>query len=228
MTAALLLVVAGAWLLLPGGGPTRLPGTRATTRRWEGHDLAAIAAGVGAAVLVGGVGGVVIGGTVGLLARFGLSRIGIGDGDRSDLLARDAPAAIDCLAACLSAGAPLWPAMSAVAYAYPGPIQEVLESCVRRHAMGSEPQQTFASLLEQPALANLGRILVRSAESGGSLSNALLGCASRMRQDRAGLLQQRARAVGVKAVGPLGLCFLPAFLLLAVVPIVGSMVQELL
>jgi hypothetical protein len=48
-----------------------------------------------------------------------------------------------------------------------------------------------------------------------------------MRQERAGELELRARAVGVKAVAPLGVCFLPAFVLLAVVPIVGSMLRTL-
>lgn len=228
MKAALLLMVAGGWFLLPSVGPSRLPLPTRRSGRWSPLDLAALAAGLGAAFLVEGVAGIVVGVLVGAAARFGLSRIGPGDGGRADVLAREAPGAVDCLAACLSAGAPLWPAMAAVSRAYPGPMGEVLESCVRRHAMGAQPDQTYASLLEQPALANLGRTLARSADSGGALSSALLGCAARMRQDRAGALQQRARSVGVKAVGPLGLCFLPAFLLLAVVPIVGSLVQRML
>jgi hypothetical protein len=33
-------------------------------------------------------------------------------------------------------------------------------------------------------------------------------------------LQKRARTVGVRAAGPLGLCFLPAFMLVGIVPTV--------
>jgi pilus assembly protein TadC len=40
-------------------------------------------------------------------------------------------------------------------------------------------------------------------------------------------VEDRARAVGVKAAVPLGLCLLPAFLLLGIVPLVASLVTGL-
>ena len=40
--------------------------------------------------------------------------------------------------------------------------------------------------------------------------------------------QQAAERAGVLAVGPLGLCFLPAFVLLGVVPVVAGLVGPLL
>jgi len=93
--------------------------------------------------------------------------------------------------------------------------------------MGATHADTFAELLEDAVLAPVGRVLLRSVESGGALTRSLVACAEQMRYERAGELERRARAVGVKAVAPLGLCFLPAFVLLAVVPIIGSMVQSL-
>ena len=71
-------------------------------------------------------------------------------------------------------------------------------------------------------------MLLRSVESGASLSSALTACAEQMRQVRGSELENRARAVGVKAVAPLAGCFLPAFIVLAVVPIVASLVTGLL
>lgn len=228
MSLGLLGLLVGAWLWLPPAGIRRLPQIPLRSRRWAGQDLAAAVAGLAVALLVEGILGVALGLIVGIAARFGLSRIGEGDRGRGQALARMAPDAVDCLAACLAAGAPLWSAMSVVAQAYPQPMREVLDTCIRRHDMGSTPEQTFAGLLGEPALAPVGRVLVRSAESGSALVTSLMACSARLRQDWAAQVDRKARAVGVKAVGPLGLCFLPAFVLLAVVPIVGSMLQRLL
>jgi hypothetical protein len=40
--------------------------------------------------------------------------------------------------------------------------------------------------------------------------------------------EERARSVGVRAALPLGLCLLPAFVLLAVVPIAAGLLEPLL
>jgi len=64
-------------------------------------------------------------------------------------------------------------------------------------------------------------------ESGAALTTALVACVGQLRAERGADLERRARAVGVKAVLPLAVCFLPAFVLLAVVPIVGSLVVDL-
>jgi hypothetical protein len=40
-------------------------------------------------------------------------------------------------------------------------------------------------------------------------------------------VEERARGVGVRAAVPLGLCLLPSFVLLGVVPLVVSLLQSL-
>jgi pilus assembly protein TadC len=40
-------------------------------------------------------------------------------------------------------------------------------------------------------------------------------------------VEERARAVGVKAAVPLGLCLLPSFLLIGVVPLVAALLRSL-
>jgi hypothetical protein len=45
-------------------------------------------------------------------------------------------------------------------------------------------------------------------------------------RSRAGV-EERARAVGVKAAVPLGLCLLPSFLLIGVVPLVAGLLRSL-
>lgn len=190
-------------------------------------DMAAVVAGIGVALFVGGIVGLGLGILIGLGARIGLRRLSTVDPKVAEDLARQAPDAVDCLASCLSAGAPLWSAMGVVADAFGDPIRGVLQRCAGRHAMGSSYSDTFAEIITDPVLAPVGRVLLRSVDSGGALTRSLVSCADQMRQERAGELERRARAVGVRAVIPLGLCFLPAFVLLAVVPIVGSMVQNL-
>lgn len=224
----LLLLTAGTWLWFLPGASVRLPAAPSTRRSPTALDMAAMAAGLAAALLVGGVSGVLVGIAIGVVSRMVLSRLPSEEKTDGEDVARRAPDAVDCLAACLAAGSPLWPAMVVVGEAFGEPLQTVLGGCARRHAMGSPPDQVFGPLIAEPSLSRVGRILMRSSESGSSLTHALLAAGSRMRSQRAAELDRRARAVGVKAVGPLGLCFLPAFMLLAVVPIVGSMVLEML
>lgn len=217
----LLLVAAGAWLMIPAGSGGRVRSARRASLPLL--DIAAVVAGAGVALLIPGPFGILCGLVVGVLARLGLRRIRPDDGPRREELDRQAPDAVDCLASCLAAGVPLWPALHVVADAFGGPIGTVLRRAGERHTLGSAPDQTFAELLAEPSTAPVARILVRSAESGGALAGSLVACAQRLREERAARLELRARAIGVKAVGPLGLCFLPAFLLVAVVPVVASM-----
>lgn len=228
MTAGLIVLAVGVWLAWPGSSRRRLPMPPGPTPRPRGPDLAAVVAGVAVAVGLGGGMGVVWGVAVGLAARLLLRRLDATDRSGAEDIARQAPDAVDCLASCLAAGAPLWPAVRSVADAFGDPLRGVWRRCADRHELGAAPADTFAEWLGEPSLAAAGRLLMRSSESGGALTLPLIACARRLREDRAEVLEVRARAVGVKAVAPLGICFLPAFILVAVVPIVGSLVQTLL
>ncbi|HRY08742.1 MAG: type II secretion system F family protein [Actinobacteria bacterium] len=224
---SLLLLCLGWWLLMaPSRGRIGRPGRRGFPLR--GRDAAALIAGVGVVALVGGPGGLALGAAIGLAARWLLGRVGGEDSGRRERLLRQAPDAVECLAACVTAGAPLWAAMEVVADSFGGPIAVVLRGSAARHHLGAPHEETFAQMLADPVLAPVGRVLLRSVESGASLSAALITCADQMRHVRGAELENRARAVGVKAVAPLALCFLPAFIVLAVVPIIGSLVTELL
>ncbi len=226
---AVLLVGLGVWLGWPVSARARLPSVRPRAdRASRAPQFAAAMAAVGVAVVVGGPLGAALGVGVGLAAWQVLRRLSAEQGVDRDALSRQAPDAVDCLASCLAAGAPLWSAMRVVAVAFGEPLRGMWERAADKHGLGAPPSETFSEWLEDPLLAPVGRLLVRSSESGGSLGTSLLAAAEQMRQERAEELDLRARAVGVKAVAPLGVCFLPAFILLAVVPIVGSLIQEML
>ncbi|HQR80573.1 MAG TPA: type II secretion system F family protein [Actinomycetota bacterium] len=224
---SVVLLCVGCWLLLPARSRGRLPRSPGRRLGLTASDSAAAFAGLGVAVLLGGPLGMGLGIAAAWALRQGLNRLADGGGARREELARQAPEAIDCLASCLAAGAPLWSAMPVVADAFGDPVAGVLRRCVGRHALGSPHEEVFAELVAEPELAPVGRVLLRAVESGAALTSSLVSCAEQMRHDRAAELERRARAVGVKAVAPLGVCFLPAFMLLAVVPIVGSLLRSL-
>ena len=60
----------------------------------------------------------------------------------------------------------------------------------------------------------------RAAVGGAPVAAAVQQVAEDARREAAAAAERAARRAGVLAVGPLGLCFLPAFLLLGVVPAV--------
>jgi len=220
------LLCLGVWLLLtPSRWRLRLTGRGRPLVKPQ--DAAALLAGLGMFVVIGGVWGVLCGVAAGLASRGILERIGDHVPKDTDQVLRLAPEAVDCLAACVAAGAPLWSAMSVVGRCFTGPVGDLLARTVARHQLGATYEQTFAELLDDPLLAPVGAVMLRSVESGASLAGALTACAEQMRQVRGADLENRARAVGVKAVLPLAGCFLPAFIVLAVVPIVGSLVVGL-
>ena len=70
--------------------------------------------------------------------------------------------------------------------------------------------------------------MARSARSGSPLSDVLSEVADDLRLVRTRDVQVAARAAGVRAVGPLAACFLPAYLLLGVVPVVASLAGDAL
>lgn len=224
MSVALLCL--GAWLFLsPSRG--RLVRRSRSRSPVSARDAASVLAGIGVLAVVGGMWGLLGAAAVGLGARWALGRVGDHGGQEREQVLRLAPEAVECLAACVAAGAPLWSAMSVVADSFGGPVGHLLRRSVARHQLGASYEETFAQFLDQPLLAPVGRVLLRSVESGAALSTALTTCAEQMRRVRAAELENRARAVGVKAVAPLAGCFLPAFIVVAVVPIVGSLVTGL-
>ena len=71
-------------------------------------------------------------------------------------------------------------------------------------------------------------ILSRSAGAGGSLRPALDHAAERARAASDAAALARAERAGVMVAGPLGLCFLPAFVCLGVVPVVLGLAGDIL
>lgn len=141
--------------------------------------------------------------------------------------AADVPPALDLLAACLSAGAMLAPALSAVALAFDGPIGMLLADIGRLSSLGAAPEDAWSAALRDQTWAPVARAVIRAHHSGAALTDVLSRTATDLRRELRTQAESAAARASVKAVLPLGLCFLPAFLLIGVVPVVAGFARPL-
>lgn len=134
----------------------------------------------------------------------------------------DLPLALDLLACALRAGEPPSTAAASVAKAVRGPVGETLHAVARGADLGAPADVAWQPLGRLTDVAAVARTAARSAESGTRLADELATMAADLRARRAAATDARVRRAGVFVVLPLGLCFLPAFVLIGVVPIVIS------
>jgi Flp pilus assembly protein TadB len=143
-------------------------------------------------------------------------------------LLMDIPHALELLASCLGAGLPLTSATAAVVGVYTGPVREDLSTVLRLIDLGVSEADAWRTLRGHPELGTAAVDLARSAQWGTMLVDTLNHHAAAARQRRQAALQVAARSVGVRSVLPLMTCFLPAFLLIGVVPAVVSAISHAL
>jgi pilus assembly protein TadC len=151
--------------------------------------------------------------------------------DQQERLLAELPLLLDLLAACLAGGAAPMAAATAVAAALPGPAGDRLHAVAAALAVGSPPAEAWSTLAGDAAddpLSPAARALARAAEGGAPVAAAVSRLAAEARIEARARGEQAARRVGVRAVAPLGLCFLPAFVLLGIVPVVAGLAGPLL
>lgn len=86
--------------------------------------------------------------------------------------------------------------------------------------LGADPVQAWRVVEEDAVLARVAATARRSATSGTRLAGAFERLAAELREEIRAGAQARAHRVGALAAAPLGLCFLPAFVCLGIVPII--------
>jgi pilus assembly protein TadC len=193
------------------------------------RPLIAAAAGVGVMALIGHWWGV----PVGVAAGFGAARYLRGREPAEVREAKlravaDLPLCADLLAAVLRAGAPVDRAAFAVADALGGPLGERLERTARSLRLGAGPAEAWAHLSDVPGAERLVAAAIRSSASGGALAGALTRLTDDLRADRGVAAEAAAQRAGVLIVLPLGLCFLPAFVLAGLMPVLVAVLGDVL
>ncbi|MBD0693729.1 type II secretion system F family protein [Streptomyces sp. CBMA123] len=185
----------------------------------------AVGAGLAVAVLVGGG----VGAVAGVLAAVGVFRWSARARSPTDrraaleeeVMLRQLPLGAELLAACLGSAALPSAAVSAVGRSVGVPLGPRLVAIGAELALGAPPELCWTRLGEQhPSLAPLARCLVRTSLSGAPAAGPLIGLAQAQRAAAARAAHARVRRAAVLATAPLGLCFLPAFVLVGVVPVV--------
>ena len=208
----------------PSSDPSAPPTSTALVR-------AACLLGAAAALLVvGGAAGVALGL---LLAVAGPRAVAALQPDPSVLadeaVARDLPLALDLLSACLVGGSRLQDAAGVVGRSVGGPCGARLQQVGLALSLGAPAGQAWARLGGGDGTAgSVARALARSAEGGAPVAGTVARAAAAARSAAAATATRRARRAGVLAVAPLGVCFLPAFLLIGVVPAVIGLATPLL
>ena len=130
---------------------------------------------------------------------------------------------LDVLAVCLGAGMSVANAAAATAPSAPPAVRAVLQRAADLLALGADPETAWSVDSHDVDLEALMRLARRSASSGSALTHGVTELADQLRQDAA-----HAAAAAAARAGVLGLCFLPAFVCLGIVPVVAGLAADVL
>jgi len=225
------LVAAAVVVGVRGRPARRRLASLSTRRRWRPNPIR-VAAGLGGfavALFVGGLPGLAVGAAVAVVLERFLRRLEPAEARARRLReVADLPLAADLMAAGLRAGAPVDHAAAAVAEAIGGPLGDRLARVARSLRLGAEPAEAWSHLAPVAGAGRMAQAAARSSASGSALAGALVRLADDLRADRAMASEAAARRAGVLIVLPLGLCFLPAFILAGLVPVLLAVLRDVL
>ncbi|ODU18122.1 MAG: hypothetical protein ABT15_11220 [Pseudonocardia sp. SCN 73-27] len=134
----------------------------------------------------------------------------------------------ELLAVCLDAGLPLPTAVDATAARLTGPAGRDLRRVAGLLELGADPLQAWQGAADRPALTVFARAARRSAATGSGIAHVARTEAHRLRGELVDTARARAQRAAVTITGPLGLCFLPAFLVLGIAPVVVGLAGDAL
>ncbi|MGB7964258.1 MAG: type II secretion system F family protein [Propionicimonas sp.] len=157
-----------------------------------------------------------------LLGRFTRSA----EARRREQVVAGLPETCDLLAVVVEGGLPLRVAVDAVAPAVGGVVGDLLSTVSAKIQLGVGEAQAWRELATEPGMEQLGREVARTVGGGIGLARLLRGLALDARREALAAAQVRAKGVGVRSVLPLMVCFLPAFVLIGIVPIIGGLVSQ--
>jgi pilus assembly protein TadC len=141
-----------------------------------------------------------------------------------------AASSFDVLAACLRSGMAVSTAASATAPSAPLALARVFNRAADLLALGAEPATAWTNPDDRvddhaDALLRLAR---RSASSGAALAHGIAELAEQSRREAVDAATAAAERASVLIAGPLGLCYLPAFVCLGIVPVVVGLAGDVL
>ncbi|MFX0538508.1 type II secretion system F family protein [Ornithinimicrobium sp. Y1847] len=129
------------------------------------------------------------------------------------------------MALALAGGCSLGAAARLVADQLPVDYGEELAAVAHALTRGEDPGQAWAAAGPRWSVAR--RCLDLAARAGVAPGEALVRAAQDLRRDAVAEVEVAAARLGVRLVLPLGLGYLPAFVLITIVPVVLALTQDL-
>ncbi|WP_284986263.1 type II secretion system F family protein [Arthrobacter sp. fls2-241-R2A-172] len=140
---------------------------------------------------------------------------------------RDTAMMLELVASMLDAGAGIGRALELISRAASPSIQQSLRPVVAALAIGADWETAWRTPTQPaPEVVRLKNALAFAAITGAPSASILYAQAARERREAFRAAEKRAAALGVKLVIPLGLCSLPAFICLGIVPVLIAMVPS--
>lgn len=205
-----------------------MPGTRLWTRLTHpgpgtSKRLLPIAAGTLTALTAGGPTGAILGAAAAATIWWFLRRAR--QPPETDQLT--VAATWDLLAACLKAGLPIPTAITAVADQLPPHPARALKESADLLALGADPTSAWSPAMTCAETAALARGARRASQSGTALADLVTDLSAAARTTAADAAEATAQRAGVLIAAPLGLCFLPAFVCLGIVPVIAGLATQI-
>ncbi len=141
--------------------------------------------------------------------------------------ARDLVPLVGLFAAALQAGSPPGSALAVARLSLPGAAADRLGEVSAQLDLGGDPQSAWSTIAQDSVLGPLGRAVARAEQTGAPVALIVARLADELADNARAEVEDRARAVGVKAAVPLGLCLLPSFLLIGIVPVAAGLLGSL-
>ncbi|EMY34520.1 bacterial type II secretion system protein F domain protein [Arthrobacter crystallopoietes BAB-32] len=139
----------------------------------------------------------------------------------------DAALMLDLLGAMFRAGTSLPVAVRTLARVAEGESSLRLEKVAAALQLGTEWSSAWALAGDDENLAGIREALKFGAATGAPSADILHAQAEQLRRRRKQEAERRAAALGTKLVLPLGLCALPSFVCLGIVPVLISLLPQL-
>ncbi len=134
---------------------------------------------------------------------------------------------VDLLVLNISAGMTVPKALSKTAEHCDHELAEQLGKVIRSHNLGANVEKELNQISNQDRYWKLVVNLLRQSwERGAKILENLIELSEFLVDLEKSATLQKVRSAGVRSVLPLGLCFLPAFILVVVIPLVAGLITN--
>lgn len=141
-----------------------------------------------------------------------------------DLREQQFPEFLDLFQMCLAAGLSVADSFLRIERHINGQLSNDVTRVTELYRLGSPIGDALESVAQKHSVwIRLSEIVQRSAQTGASIQGSVLVISQYLRATQEVQSISRIRALAVKCTLPLGLCFLPAFILLSIVPVIASL-----